>query len=94
MAYIWTQLSQLWKLIAMGKVSTGTSKTAGPGTVHRHSGLDKPDPFTLTTGFHNLKHSCLKKRAELSTTVTWFDDSTNKLSENLKLLVEFISQRS
>ena len=50
MAYIQTQPSLLQKLLAMGKVSTRPSKPAGPGTVHRHSGLDKPDPFKLTTG--------------------------------------------
>lgn len=94
MAYIWTQPSLLWELIAMGKVSTRPSKPAGPGTVHGHNGLCKPDPFKLKTGSPSLKFSCLKERNELSAAVTQFDDSTSKLSENSKLLLDSISQRS
>lgn len=67
-AYIWTSL--FWKLIAMGKVSVRPSKPAGPGTVHRNSGLGKPDPFKHTTGSPSLRFSSLKERNELSAAVT------------------------
>lgn len=70
MAYIQTQQSLLRKLIAMGKVSTRPSKTAGPGTVHEHSGLGKPDPFKRTTGSPSVKFSCRKERNALSAAVT------------------------
>lgn len=79
MAYIWTQSNLLWKLIAMGKVSTRTSKPAGPGTDHGNCGLSYPVLFKLTTRSSSLKFSCLKEKWALccSPGIWWEHKQTN-----------------